>query len=258
MAKDHYIELVGKTLLLMETLRDEPEGLSLQDLAARTGQVKSSAHRILNSLKKHGYVEQEYAGSNYRLGLQVLALARGLNGGVKLVEVARPYLRELRETFDESIYLALWRAERGIFVDVQETRRDLRLVGPLGAEVHFHATAAGKAIAAFLPPARGQALLKRHQTGALTPSTLTDKEEVEREWNKVRRAGYAVNNEETIVGAIFLAAPIFDSQEQVCGSISVGLPKARYSTELGKKIAERLKEACQRLNAALTAAGYVH
>ena len=258
MAKDHYIELVGKTLLLMETMRDEPEGLSLQDLAARTGQVKSSAHRILNSLKKHGYVEQEYAGGPYRLGLQVLTLARGLNGGVKLVEVARPYLRELRETFDESIYLALWRADRGIFVDVQETRRDLRLVGPLGAEVHFHATAAGKAIAAFLPPARGQALLKRHQPSALTQSTLTSRAAVEREWSKVRRVGYAINNEETIIGAIFLAAPIFDSQPQVCGSISVGLPKARYSAELGKRIAEQLKDACQRLTDRLTAAGYIH
>ncbi len=258
MTKDPYIELVGKTLLLMETLRDEPEGLSLQDLAARSGQVKSSAHRILNSLKKHGYVEQENAGGPYRLGLQVLALARGLNGGIKLVEVARPYLRELREAFDESAYLAVWRAERGIFVDVQETRRDLRLVGPLGAEVHFHATAAGKAIAAFLPRTRGQGLLKQYKPAALTQSTVTSKAAVEQEWGKVRRIGYAINNEETIVGAIFLAAPLFDSQQQVCGSISVGLPKARYSAELGKRIAEQLKDACQRLTAALTAAGYVH
>ena len=256
--KDHYIELVGKIVLLMETLRDEPEGLSLHEVAARTDQVKSSVHRILNSLKKHGYVEQDNAGGAYRLGLQVLTLARGLNGGVKLIEVARPYLRELREAFDETAYLAVWRGDSGIFVDVQETSRDLRLVGPLGAEVHYHATAAGKVIAAFLPPEQREALLKRHRPTALTENTLTTRAAVEREWSKVRRIGYAVNDEETIVGAIFLAAPIFDSQRHVCGSISVGLPKARYSSELGKRIAGQLKDACQRLTDALVAVGYVH
>jgi IclR family transcriptional regulator, KDG regulon repressor len=258
MAKDHYIELVGKVVELLETLRDEPEGLSLQELADRSGYVKSSAHRILNSLKKHGYVEQESAGGPYRLGVQVMTLARGLNGRSGLVEMAKPYLREVVETFDESAYLAVLRGDRGIFVDVQETRRDFRLVGPLGAEVHFYATAAGKAMAAFLPPARQTALLKNLKAEQQTARTLTKKSEIEQEWEKVRRQGYAVNNEETIVGAIFLACPVFDAGGAVCGSVSVGIPKPRYSAELGKKIAEHLKDACRRLSGTLEAGGYIH
>ena len=258
MPKDHYIELVGKVVLLLETLRDEPEGLSLQGLTERTGFVKSSAHRILSSLKKHGYVEQESVGGPYRLGVQALTLARGLNGRSGLVEMARPYLREVVETFDESAYLAVLRGDRGIFVDVKETRRDFRLVGPLGAEVHFHATAAGKALAAFLPAARQAALLKNLKAERQTAQTLTRKSEIEQEWEKVRRQGYAVNDEETIVGAIFLACPVFDSHQAVCGGISVGIPKARYSAELGKRITDYLKDACQRLSAKLEAAGYVH
>jgi IclR family acetate operon transcriptional repressor len=258
MPKDHYIELVGKVVLLLETLRDEPEGLSLQELADRTGYVKSSAHRILRSLKKHGYVEQESVGGPYRLGLQAMTLARGLNGRSGLVEMARLYLREAVEIFNESAYLAVLRGDRGIFVDVRETRRDFRLVGPLGAEVHFHATAAGKAMAAFLPAARQAALLKSLKAEQQTDRTLTRKSEIEQEWEKVRRQGYAVNNEETIVGAIFLACPVFDASKAVCGSISVGVPKPRYSAELGKKIADYLKDACRRLSEALEAAGYTH
>ncbi|MGE0128208.1 MAG: IclR family transcriptional regulator [Blastocatellales bacterium] len=258
MSKDHYIELIGKTVLLLETLRDEPEGLSLQELATRTEMVKSSVHRILNSLKKHGYVEQESVGGPYRLGLQVLTLARGLNGGIKLVEVARPYLRELLERFDESVYLAVVSGDRGVFVDVQETRRDLRLVGPLGAEVHYHATAAGKAMSAFMPPARRAALLKETKPSQLTARTLTKRADVEQEWEEVRRRGFAANNEETIVGAVFLAAPVFDAQKNICASVSVGIPKARYSAELGKKITEHLKDACRRLSETLEAVGYTH
>src|SRR5215475_5967885 len=258
MAKDHYIELVGKVVALLETLRDEPEGLSLQELADRSGYVKSSAHRILNSLKKHGYVEQESMGGPYRLGVQVMTLVRGLNGRSGLIEMAKPYLREVVETFDESAYLAVLRGDQGIFVDVQETRRDFRLVGPLGAEVHFYATAAGKAMAAFMPPARQAALLKSFKPVHHTAKTLTKRSEIEKGWEKIRRQGYAVNDEETIVGAIFIAGPVFDSHKTVCGSVSVGVPKARYSAELGKRITDHLKDGCRRLSETLEAMGYVH
>jgi len=258
MPKDPYIELVGKIVVLVELLRDEPGGLSLQELAARAGHVKSSTHRILQSLKKHGYVEQEGVGEPYRLGMQFLTLARGLNGGISLLQLARPYLRELAEMFNESAYLAVLHANRGIFVDVQESNRDFRLVGPLGAEVHYHATAAGKAMAAFMPSAQRSALLAGRKLERLTEKTLTKHTEVQQELAEVKRLGYAINDEETIVGAIFLGAPVFDAQHSVCGSISVGIPKPRFSDLLGKKIATQLKDSCERLTEALAVAGYVH
>ncbi|MPZ20493.1 MAG: helix-turn-helix domain-containing protein [Luteitalea sp.] len=253
-----YITLVGKVVQIIEALRDAPEGLALQALARRTGYVKSSIHRILLSLRQHGYVQQDEPGGPYRLGLKFVAIGRAVNGNVSLVQVVRPHLRELVAAFDESAYLAVLRGERGIFVDVQETNRDLRLVGPLGAEVHFHATAAGKVIAALFPADRRAALLARLSLTRLTPRTITSRAEVERQWTRVRRLGIAVNHEETIVGAVFLAAPIFDVEPHVCGAISIGIPKARFSATLGRAMAAALKDTCARLSETLAAAGYTH
>ena len=167
-------------------------------------------------------------------------------------------MRELQAAFDETAYLAVLRGDRGIFVDVRETIKDLRLVGPLGAEVHFHATAAGKAIAAWLPPSNRTALLKRLPMVRLTPRTITSRSAVEVEWARARRTGVAVNQEETIVGAVFFAAPVFDAEAQVCAAISVGIPRARYTAAIGRAVAEALKGSCQRLSEALTSAAYVH
>ena len=256
--RDYQIELVDKLVKLLETLRDEPDGLSLQALAARTGYVKSSIHRTLSSLKRHGYIEQAGTGAPYRLGTQLLLLARGMREGIRLIPFARPYMQELMNAFNESVYLAIVRGGRGIFVDVLETRRDLRLVGPLGAEVFYHATAAGKAIAASMPAPDRSALLARLELKRLTDHTLTTRGQVEREWADVGRRGYATNDEETLVGAIFLASPIFDSERVVSGGISVGIPKPRYSPALGRKIALALKDTADRLSQALDAAGYVH
>jgi DNA-binding IclR family transcriptional regulator len=258
MARDHYIELVGKIVRIVETLRGEPTGLSLQELSSRTAYVKSSVHRILHSLKRHGYIEQEKFGGKYRLGIEFLVLAKGLAARFELAELSQGYLRDLVETLDESAYLAMLRGGRAIFVDVHEAQRDFRLIGPLGAEVHYHATAAGKAIAAFFPEERRDSILKSMKFPAPTSRTMTDPSRVEKDWAEVRRRGFAINDEETIRGAVFLAAPLFDSRESVCGSITVGIPKARLTARVEKKIVDHVKEACSRLSAELRATGYVH
>ena len=163
------------------------------------------------------------------------------------------------DAVDESAYLAVLRGGRGIFVDVCETRRrELRLVGPLGASVHFHATAAGKVVAAYLPRAARDRLLTQLDLTGLTPRTRTRRADVDQEWRDVARKGVAINQEETIVGAIFIAGAIFDAEHAVCGSISVGLPKARYTPAVGRRIASHVKDSCARLSASLVQVGYLH
>jgi IclR family transcriptional regulator, KDG regulon repressor len=256
--RDPYIALVGKIVGVVEVLRDNPDGLALQMLADRTGYVKSSVHRILQSLRHHGYVQQNEIGGRYRLGLKFLAMSRAVNGGLSFVQLAQPYIGELHAAFQETVYLAVLRGDRGVFVEVQETSRDLRVVGPLGAEVHFHATAAGKSMAAVLPADARDALLAALPLPKLTPRTITSRSRVNEEWARVRRAGVAINREETITGAIFLAAPLFDARRDICGAVSVGVPKARFSAALGRAITVALKSNSARLSETLALAGYVH
>jgi IclR family transcriptional regulator, KDG regulon repressor len=255
---DHYIALVGKIVRVVEALRDEPAGISLQDLAKRTGYVKSSTHRILQSLRRHGYVEQDASGGKYRLGMQFLVLASGFTSRIELVKMGRPYLEELVERFGENAYLAELRGGKGIFLEVREAPGDLRLAEPRLAEVYFHATAAGKAMAAYLSEESREAILRTAKLPTLTNRTRTDPSEVEKEWAEIRGRGYATNDEETVLGAAYLAAPVFDARACVCGSISVGVPKVRFSPALAVDIALYLVEACRRLSEKLGTAGYFH
>lgn len=258
MAREHTIALVEKVVRVVEALKDDPDGLPLQQIAVRTGYVKSSVHRILLSLRRLGYVEQENAGGSYRLGFQFLVLASALAAKTELVKTARPYLHEIVEKFEESAYLAILRGGRGVFVDAEEPARDFRLAAPLFAEVHFHATAAGKAMAAFLPEEYRATLLQNSQFIAVTLHTKTRPSEVARDWEKVRREGYAINDEETILGAVFLAAPVFDSRARVCGSISAGMPKVRYLPGMATRLIDHLKAACRDFSDRLKVSGYVH
>ncbi len=258
MARDHTIALVEKVVRVIEALKESPAGLPLHQIAVRTGYVKSSVHRILLSLKKLGYVEQDGAGENYRLGFPFLVLARSLAAKTELVQTAAPYLHEIVEQFQETSYLAILRGGRAFFVDVQEALRDLRVSAPLFAEIHFHATAAGKALAAFLPEESRDALLRHPHFAALTSHTRTSPSEVAQDWEHVRQEEYAINDEETVPGAVFLAAPVFDSRGRVCASISIGMPKVRYSPRVATKLVDHLKSACRDFSDRLKASGYIH
>ena len=258
MTRDHSIKLVEKVIRVVEALKEEPNGLPLQEIVLRTGYVKSSVHRILLSLKKLAYIEQNNAGGRYRLGFRFLILASTLAEKTELVKTARPYLRAIVEKFDESAYLAIVQGDRGVFVAAEEAARPFRLAAPIFTEVHFHATAAGKAIGAFLPAESRSALLQNARLAVLTPHTKTHPSAIEQDWEQVRQKGYALNDEETILGATFLAAPVFDARGRVCGSISVGMPKVRYLPPLSIKLIEHIKEACRDMSGRLKAAGYVH
>ena len=258
MSRDPYIALVGRIVRVVEALRDEPAGQTLRELASRTGYVPSSVHRLLHSLMRHGYVQQDRVGGPYRLGVGFLTFARVMNAPTSMVQLARPYLRELLTTFNESAYLAVLRGDRGTFVEVQETTRDLRLVGPIGADVHYHATAAGKAMAAHFVSEQRDALAAQIDLIRITAKTITSRARLLREWAQIRKSGFAVNDEETIVGAVFLASAVFDAQGRVCGSISVGVPKPRCSASVRRAIAARLKDVSSRLSGELASVGYVH
>jgi DNA-binding IclR family transcriptional regulator len=101
-------------------------------------------------------------------------------------------------------------------------------------------------------------LLAQLELTGLTPRTRTRRIDVDQEWRDVARRGVAINQEETIVGAIFIAGAIFDAEHAVCGSISVGIPKARYTPALGRTIAAKVQDSCARLSASLVQVGYLH
>jgi DNA-binding IclR family transcriptional regulator len=113
-------------------------------------------------------------------------------------------------------------------------------------------------MAAFLPVESRMAIVHSASFPALTERTRTDPSEVERDWAEIRERGYATNDEETITGAAFLAAPVFDSHFRVSGSISVGVPKVRFTPAFAEDIASHLMDACHRLSEKLGETGYVH
>jgi IclR family acetate operon transcriptional repressor len=228
---------------VLESLVESAAGESLKDIAAQVGLVKSSVFRILFTLKEIGYIEQVGESGRYRLTFKTMGLVRRSTEHLTLCNLARPHLVNLRDRLQESVWLAELRRHGIVLIDTVEVSHPLKLSFAVGDLCPVHATALGKAIAAHLSPKEVNALLPRGKLPKFTSHTLTSRSELKAELLRVQRRGYAINDEETIEGAVLVSAPLFDCLGKAFAGISVSAPTARCSIKKRREIVEQVLAA---------------
>lgn len=254
MAARNHIEVVARAFRVLEALAEgEAE---LRRLAERTGMGKSTVFRILYTLKELGYVEQPEPTAPYALSAKLLALVRGPVAALSLADLARPYLARLRDELGESAWLAEVRGGSVVLTEAAQAHHKLRLSLDLGDACPLHASALGKAVAAHLPSEELKRLLGRGRLPRFTYRTITSRSRLASELAKVRRQGYALNDQETIEGAFLAGAPIFDAAGRVCAAISVSAPTARCLPAKRQAMIAAVKRVTQQISRELARLGY--
>jgi IclR family transcriptional regulator, KDG regulon repressor len=237
------VQSLERAFDLLEALAAGGE-LGVTELANRTGLVPSTAHRLLHTLTKRGYVTQSPESGRYLLGYKVVEVASGLeHRRERLRAVARPHLEGIQRATGETVNLVVLEADRVVYIDQVEGSRNVRMFTTVGTSVLAHSTGSGKAIMAFGPPEAPAALDGERELEQLTRRTLTTLAALEDDFKRIRRRGYALDNEEHEEGVGCVAAAVFDHTGRPCAAISVSGPTARilheHSSELGALLIER-------------------
>ena len=114
-----------------------------------------------------------------------------------------------------------------------------------------HATALGKVLVAFLPDEEKERVLGLLSFQALTPHSISNMVQFQEELELVRRRGYAVDNEESVLGARCVGAPILGPQREALAAISVAGPSTRISQDKIPLFARAVTESAQKISASL-------
>jgi IclR family acetate operon transcriptional repressor len=242
-ARRDSVQSLERAFDLLEALAEGGE-LGVTELAERTGLVPSTAHRLLATLTKRGYVTQNTISGRYLLGYKVVEVASGLERGLeRLRVVARPHLEGIQRATGETVNLVVLDADRVVYVDQVEGSRSVRMFTTVGTSVPAHTTGSGKAIMAAGPPDAAATLYGgREPLERLTAHTLVTLEALEDDFLRIRRRGYAIDNEEHEEGVGCVATPLFDHTGRPCAAISVSGPSARIvhadTAELGALLVE--------------------
>jgi len=245
------INLVGKTMRVLEVLAECGGSTSLKEITSRVDLVKSSVYRILFSLRELGYVEQKDSAGVYTLTWKMHSLLRKGGTQMTLLDLARPHMVRLRDEIQETVWLAEWRAAAGVVIGGVDVPHRLRFSIDIGSTVGLHSTALGKAIAAHLPVPVLTDVLGSGKLSRATSRTITTREELRAELDRVRQRGFAINKGESVDGLIAVAAPVFDAKDRILASVSVGSPIFRCSAAKQKLIIAAVKRAAGAITADL-------
>src|SRR5687767_7105154 len=241
------VQSLERALDLVEALSDGGE-LGVTELANRTGLVPSTAHRLLHTLTKRGYVSQSRESGRYLLGYKVVEVASGLEQRLERLRlVAHPHLERIQRATGETVNLVVLDADRVVYVDQVEGSRSVRMFTTVGTSVPAHTTGSGKAIMAAGPPDAAAVLYGgREPLERLTAHTLVTLEALEDDFLRIRHRGYAIDNEEHEEGVACVATAVFDHSGRPCAAISVSGPTARIlhakAADLGALLVDHAAE----------------
>lgn len=217
--------------------------LGVTELARRLGIGKSTAHRLLHTLAEERLLERDPDTGAYRLGLAMYELGASVSMNTSLHEASTPVMDELRNATKETVQVAVLDGREVVYVERRESPHTLRLFGRIGHRNDAHCTSTGKVLLAWLPTHALQDLLRGWELPAQTPYTITDPSALLAQLDDVRRRGWAIQVNETEMGAGAVAAPIRNGLGEVVAALSVAGPIQRVQGDSLQRMARLTVEA---------------
>jgi IclR family KDG regulon transcriptional repressor len=241
---------VATALRLLKAFSEDEVDIGISDLARRLGIAKSTAHRLSVTLVSEGMLEQDRANGKYRLGVGLFRLGALVRRRMEVSNEARPFLYELREKINESVHLAILDGSEIMYVYNLESTHAIRMRSDLGVRKPAHCTAEGQAILAFQPPEVIEQVIAAG-LAPRTPNTITAAEKFLRALAVVRQRGCAIEDEESELGMVCVAAPIRDDAGDVVAAVGVAGPVTRLTRRSVATIVPHVIAAADQVSARL-------
>jgi DNA-binding IclR family transcriptional regulator len=249
--REYVVKSVLKALDILELLDGEP-GLGVTEVAARLDMEKSTAFRLLNSLWLRGYVRKDPESHRYFNGFRLFEMGNNVVKNMGLKEQAFPFLQELSKRTNEAVNLAIRDGKDVVYIDKIESQATIKVDLHVGKRMPMYCTGLGKALLAFMDPDEVKALYPDETFERFTSNTHRNLSSLMEELKRIRKQGFAWDNEEYVRDIVCVAAPVFGTGG-VVAALSVALPKFRYDSDPRKyeEIRDHVVEVAEKLGMAL-------
>lgn len=230
--------LRGLDILSTFTVR-EPE-LTLTEISDRIDLNAATVLRLLDCLSFAGFVEQNARRQSWRLAIRAFEVGSVYFATQAIESLARPFLEKLAHQLNQTTNLGIRDGFSVVHLAVVQPDRPLRYQTYVGARVDLHCTGLGKVLATGMSEEDVNLLVTDHLK-PYTPFTLIDGTVFRARLEEVRRAGYAMDDQEALVGLRCVAAPVRDRAGILRAALSVSGPAAEFERE---SLDNYIREVC--------------
>ncbi len=237
---------LDRGLNILLALADEGS-ITLSDMSLKTGIPPSSAHRILVTLQKHGFVEFDEIDQKWSVGVEAFRVGSAYLVGTNLVEASHKIMRELMQETGETANLAIADGADVVFISQVETHNPIRAFFRPGTRGAIYASGIGKALLCQMERKNIEKLLRNNGLKKFTPNTLTSPDELFTNLTITKQRGFSLDDEEQYLGMRCVAAPIYNSFGEAIAGISISGPIIRFDNNQVLEFGPIVKRAANKI-----------
>ena len=242
------IESVAKATKILRCFCQNGE-LGITDLSNRLGYPKSVVHRLVSTLEKEGFLEQNTSTRKYRVGLAFFELGSSYlrcHPGLDLITIA---LEEVSHQSGHTCYFGIRDGTAIVITHACEGTSPVRVKAVIGERLPVHATAIGKILLADLSDQQIDEIYRGTGLESVTGATLTDLSALKSEARQAAVVGYATSIEELYQGTASVATAVHGETGKVVGAICASFPMLMDVQDEIRRMRFLLKERGDRLSA---------
>ncbi|MCF8159878.1 MAG: IclR family transcriptional regulator [Polaromonas sp.] len=245
------VNSIVKAVRILDLLKDQGT-LSYIEILKQLPLPKSTLFKILGTLESEELVRRDAATGKYELGVKLIEWGSGARSQLEIRKIALPFMQKLSEDINCTIHLAVVAHGEVLPIESFEsgstTWPHYLFHGGIGIPAPLHATAAGKAILAFMKSEEMEATVKVKGLQKYTENTITSMTSLRAAFSEIRLAGYAVSYSEHYEMVRGVAAPIRDHDGKVFASLSALGITSRITPEWVPEIAMQVIAAANEIS----------
>ena len=226
MNETNLVQSVDRALRIIEFLAENPTGAGITEISKSLGLSKGTVHRLISTLKERDFAYQSSNTELYRLSYKILYLYNCISNNIDMFKVSRPIIRKFADKVDASVHLATLDEKRSniVYIDRIEPMNSQKLFvmsSRVGKKAPCYCTAAGKMLLSQYSDDEIRDIMKGEEYKTYTDKTIKNIDEFLEEIHKVRKQGYALDENEYDHGIICISIPIYNSNGKIDFTMSV-------------------------------------
>ena len=241
---------VKKAFKILSAVSDSSNGLGISDLSKQLKIGKSTVHGITSALEELGVLVRDPLYKRYTVGYSLMELCRSAYSKIELKDLARKPMEKLMEKVGETVFLGVLNGDHITIVDVVESRNEMKIISPPGTRLPLFAGAAGRVLLSQIEEEKAKGIVQKKGLVRYTSKTVIDHRQFLREIEKAREQGYAVDDEEYILGVRAVAAPLLFASSPPAALWVVGFTSTMDDHKM-KAVIREIRETVQDVKGSL-------
>jgi IclR family transcriptional regulator, KDG regulon repressor len=227
-----YNRSLERALQILIAFNNNLHTLSLAQLSNILSLPRATVLRLCSTLVKYGFLRQDQQSKQYSLGFRLFELGSIVFNSLSLRNISSPHINKLQMSLGKTVFLGILDRDEVLYLDKRDAPRNpIRFTSEMGARRPPYWGMMGLVLMAYLPDEEIERLLQKNPLTAFTKKSITNKAEFIKLLHKVRKQGFAFDNETVFEGINGISAPIRDFTGNVVAALGVGFISSSADSE---------------------------